>query len=248
MKALRRILAVCLLLLSVAGLVLSIVGSVKVWPITARLKARLDRGFQRIDELLELGKTDLGYAQNAIVKSREGLKAFKEAPAPTSKDARGKQMVIRTMAPQLANMRTTMSRVAETSVALQGILDEVSQLPLGPAKRPDGEKLRDAGELLGTVQKTAQSLSVLLPEKPDAEPTIPDPQKTLDDLEQLVIECQGRLENFSERVGEVKTTADHWAQRGPWLVTVGLLWVALGQVCMFLVGCRLLRSPKQGSK
>src|SRR5439155_5676468 len=183
------------------GMILCAAGIVGIWIVRPPLRERLTRVFDRVDGLLDTARRDLVVVQVAVNRSRQELAAFRQAPregaAASKRQGLRKNLsrtVARELAPRSGDLRATLGRVAEASVALNGLLAGADKLPFAAPAGLDAESMGDVHETLTQVTKRAQELSSLFPEdgtgSPDEKAGPPRAEKALDALQELTEECE----------------------------------------------------------
>jgi len=150
------------------------------------------------------------------------------------------------LTPQSGNLRATLGRVAEASVALNGLLAGADKLTFAAPAGLDAERVEDVHETLAQVTKKAEELSSLFPEpdgdrSPDDKAAPPGAEKALDALQELTDECEARVEQVAVREERLRSLADVLLRWGPAVATLLLVWITLGQASLLLHGWTLLR-------
>ena len=241
----KRILGLIFLLLGTAGFLLCVAGVVGVWVVRAPLRERLAQVVARVEEVLERAKVDLGAVQTALTRSQSDLKKLREAK-PQKQD-RLRQAMAQNLSQQLGpgtgDLRASLTRVAEASVVLENVLQEAGALASGRGERLDAGDAEDLSKKLAGVARKSWELSSLFPERgqgpPDAD--LDRAGRKLDEVQEVVTECQERVDTFESRLQRLKAGADVWTARGPYVVTGVLGLFGLGQLALFLWGVSLMR-------
>src|SRR5262249_19117882 len=133
MNALRRILGAVFLLLGGAGFLLCLAAMIGVWPARTALQGRLGSLYGRVGGAVVAAGEDLGVVREALARRRQTLTAYKNAPPATPENAAKRKFLLKAvsttlgkdLAPNSAQLRTTMTRVAEGSVVVEAFLRDI---------------------------------------------------------------------------------------------------------------------------
>src|SRR5271168_4693148 len=134
----KRILAGLTLLLGAAGLLLRLAGGVGVWIVKEPVKAKATRIVERINSALDLADKGLDHVKTSLTRAAERLDTVREKQRrlnqePRSNNAMGgflARTVQQTLAPEFSNAHETFHTVAEASLVVNTVLEDLGNFPL----------------------------------------------------------------------------------------------------------------------
>jgi hypothetical protein len=248
MKACKRLLAGLTLLLATAGLLLFLAGGVGIWLVKEPVTEKATHVFARIEDALEVADQSLENAKMSLTRAAGRLDTVrKEQRELTQAAARNRglgtrlaQMVQRSVAPELGNAYQTLHKVAEASVVVNSVLEDLGNFPFLAATGLDMGPVTEMNSRLADVGPAAWELSRLLgaPE-PDA-----DTAAQLSSVDRAVKGLQGLLAEYKPQIRQVRQTTETLKSKTlPWItpawVAVSALcfWIALSQVSLIFHAC-----------
>ena len=138
MRLCKRTLTGLTLLLSAAGLLLSLAGGVGVWAVKGPVTAKATWVFQRVEAALDVADQGLAHVKTSLARAAERLDKVREerrqlAREPQRGDATRRflaRTVQQTVAPEIDNAHEKLHAVAEAAVVVNSVLEDVGTVPL----------------------------------------------------------------------------------------------------------------------
>jgi hypothetical protein len=225
----RRFLRWLLVIFGVLGLVHCVAGLIACWQLRAEALPRLDALFTRADELLTDVGGDVSRVRDSLRQVQTDLDATRRSPGRPAMAA---------VARRLGDTRPKLSRAVELGMVANGVLDSLSDLSLADRAGINTDRLRGTSEQLDQAVKLAADVGGAVP--PEEASRIAD----------AVGRAVAVLDEAAERVGALKDRIAIRRMEIPQQVTyaaiiatVALIWIAVGQVCMIVVGRRRTATP-----
>jgi hypothetical protein len=245
MRVCKRVLAGLVLLLSTAGLLLSVAGGVGVWIVKGPVTDRATRVFGRVEAALDVVEQGLDHAQASLARAAERLDGVKQeqrklAREPRRNSALGRLLartVQQRVAPELGDAHETLHTVAEAAVVVNSVLEDVGNLPPLATSGLDLDRLTELNSRLADVGPAAWELSRLLGEPgpesdPEAGAQLSRIERTLDTMRGLVGQYQAQVAQARQRTEELKTRTLAWITPAAVLVSLVCFWIAASQVSL----------------
>jgi hypothetical protein len=244
MKICKRIVAGFTLLLSAAGLLLSLVGGGGIWiikgPVTesaTRIFGRIDAALDVADQGLEQVKTSLARAGERLEKAKEEQRSLAQEPQPNSALRRlVAQKVQRQIAPEIGNANEKLHTVAEAAVVVNSVLEDVGNFPFLSVAGLDLDRLTEVNSRLAEVAPAAWELSRLLGEpgqETDAARTqLSRIEQALNTMRGFIAEYVAQVAAVRQRLEELKSRTFPWITPAAVLVSLVCFWIALSQVSL----------------
>lgn len=253
MKFCKRIVALLVLLLGVAFFALCLGVAIGVWVILGPVTERATTLFERIESALKLAdqsltqvSTSLGQSMERLNDARVEQKKLAQAPPKTGVLRR---MLVRTvqqnLGPEFANAQKKLQAVAEASVVVNSVLDDLGNIPLLAAKGIDTEQIAEMNHRLADLGPAAWELSRLLGDndtEAEAEAQFSRIEQTLRTMQTTLGQYEQRVTEVRQRTGQVKSLALSWLTPVAILVSLIGLWLALSQVSMMAHAWSWLRN------
>ena len=251
MNAVKRILAVPILLVSVAMLLASVAGGAGVWIVRAPVTAKANRVFERVDQALTMAEENLDLAKASLKRAAENLDSARDEQRRLAKESQKgsglRRKLARTVqqkvARELGDANEKLHTVAEAAVVVNSVLEDVGNLPLLATSGLDMDRLKEMNGNLARVGPAAWELSRLLGEsKPDA-----DAGQQMSGVERILTTVRGWVSDFEPRLTEVrqrteslKTSVLFWITPAAAVISGVFFWIALSQIsCMCHAWCWL---------
>ena len=244
MKACKRILAGVVLLLSAAGLLLSLAGGIGVWIVKGPATAKATRVFERIEAALDIAgkgldqsKTSLARAAERLDSAREEQRKLAQEPRPNSALRRVlARTVQQRVAPEIGNAHEKLHTVAEAAVVVNSVLEDVGNFPFLSVTGLDIDRLTEINDRLADVGPAAWELSRLLGEpalgSDAADAQFSRIERALKTMRGLIVEYESRLTEVRQRTEELKSRTLPWITPASILISVACFWIALSQVSL----------------
>ena len=244
MNACQRALAGLTLLLSVAGLLLSLAAGVGVWLVKGPVTAKATWAFERIDAALGVADQSLEQVKTSLARAAQRLDGVREEQRQLAQGARTsnplRRRLVRTVqqniVPEVGNAHEKLHTVAESAVVVNALLEDLGNLPFSSVAGLDLGRLTDINGRLATVGPAAWELSRLLGE-PDA--TSDDTVTQLSRVDQALKTMRGLIAEYEPQLAQVRQRTEALKSRTlPWitpaavLVSLACFWVALSQISL----------------
>jgi hypothetical protein len=260
MKAIKLIFGVLFILLGLAGTGFCIAGLVGMWRYKQPLTDWTERAAQQAEKTLGIVSRGLGELNKSLANARAKLDTINDAAAeksPDSKDSRTKRMLARVavseLGPRIGSARDTVDMVAEGSVVLNSMLTDLLARPQAKSFL-DTDRLREISESLRTTAKASEEISGLLAkDDPNTKENTEAIQgktsviaEALEKIKALLGKCLEEIDAIRGDVARLTPNVSVWMSWGVWGLTVALIWIILGQLCLFVVGWRWLKTALKG--
>ena len=241
MNACKRILAGLALLLSAAGLLLSLAAAVGVWVVKGPWTDRATHVFERVEAKLDVADQGLDHVKSSLARASERLDAAREeqrklAQEPQRQGALGRMLartVQQSVAPQIGDAHEKLHTVAEAAVVVNAVLEDVGNVPFLSAAGLDLDRLAEMNRQLADVGPAAWELSRLLGEpgqESDAGAQLSRVDHTLKAMRRLVDEYEPQVAQVRQRTEALKATFFRWVTPASVIASLACFWVALSQV------------------
>jgi hypothetical protein len=243
MKVLKRILAGLILLLSVAGLLVSLAAGVGVWFAKKPVTDRANRIFGRVDSALDLADQSLDQVNASLARAAERLESVKKQqkeiaqnpPRGTATRRFMAQTVQRQIAPDLGNAHEKLNTIAAAAVVVNSVLEDVGSVPSLETSGLDVDRLAEINRRLSQVESSAWELTRLLGEPEadtDAEAALSRIEQVLQTLKGLIADYVSRVAEFRHRSEELKARTLAWITYATITISLVSFWIALSQLSL----------------
>ncbi len=246
MNIFKRILAGLGLLLGTVGLLLSLAGGIGVWIVKESVTTKATYAFQRIDSKLDIAEKGLEQVQTSLTRAQERMETAREEQRNLAQRPRSSfdlrrpllNMVQRSIAPDLDNAHATFHKVAEASLVVNTVLEDLGNSPFVSLTGLDADSLSDINARLSQVESSAWALGRLLTE-PDldsdaAGAQLTQVEQTLKSLQELIARYQTQVKQLRERTTELKSRTLYWIPIGTFLISFVCFWIALSQISILI--------------
>lgn len=244
MTFVKRVLAIIVVLVSVAGLLLALAGGVGIWTVkqsvTETVTGILDRIGEGIDvarENLQQVKVSLARAQERLSEARAENRRIAQEPenGPNLRRMMARS-VTQFVAPELGDANAKMYDIAKASVVVNSILEDVGNFPLLDVAGFNVEEISSLNEQLAAVGPTAFELSRLLNDPnastADAEAQVSRIEQTVTALKGWVVKYEQMLADVQDRKVDLTNRTLPWITPGAILISLACFWIAVSQVGM----------------
>jgi hypothetical protein len=243
MRACKRILAGLVLLLSAAGLLLSLAAGAGVWVVKGPVTDKATHTFARVEAALDVADQGLEHARTSLDRAVERLdaaRAEEKQRAAASKPGRARRLVARTLqqqlAPEVGNAHEKLHTVAEAAVLVNTVLEDLGNFPLLSRTGLDLDGLAELNGRLGEVAPRAWELSRLLGESgapaPDADTQLSRIDRALKTMRAKITEYEAQVASVRQRTEQLKSQTLPWITPAAILVSLVCFWVALSQLSL----------------
>jgi hypothetical protein len=215
-----------------------------VWIIKEPGTARATEVFGRIETALDVAEQNLEQVKASLTRASEHLDSVrqeqkKRAPEPQRNKGVQRRLartVQRKVGPELGNAQKKLSTVAEATVVINTVLEDMGKVPFVATSDLDVEQLTKLNSRLADLGREAWELSRLLGEpKPDSEAA--SHQMSLIDrilqvLPEVIAEFKQRLNQARQRTEELKSRTLPRITPAAILISVVCFWIALSQISL----------------
>jgi hypothetical protein len=244
MNVCKRILAGLTLLLSAAGLLLSLAGGVGVWLVKGPATAEATRIFERIEAALNVADQGLDHVKTSLARAAERLDNARAEQRQLTRES-GKMDAARRflaraaqqrIAPEIEDAHEHLHTVAEAAVVVNSVLEDVGTFPFLSVTGLDLDRLAEINSLLAEVGPRAWELGRLLGE-PGADSSEAGTQlsrvdQTLKAMRGLIAEYEPQLTQVRQRTEALRDSTLPWVTPAAVLVSLACSWIALSQVSL----------------
>ena len=256
MTALRRILALLLVLLGIIGTAACIAGIVGVWRVKQPLLDRSARAFGVADKAFVVVTEYGDVISFTLTKSREDLGTIKTKAAiennaaakPSFTDVVVSRMVADQLGTKIKNVGDAVNAVTDASIVLDSLLGQIDQLPATFVHKVNDDQLEQVQGTLGDVAAATRRLSSLLQTARPDENVPPEMAEATVEIEALLGRLLAWIDMLRERVKTTKTEVaelrprlEFWIHWGSAIITGVLAWIGFSQLVVVGVAWRWLR-------
>jgi len=238
----KQILAGFAVLLSTVALLISAAGGVGVWIVRKPVTDKATRIFDRIELALNVAEQNLEQVNISLARAADRLSTAREeqrtlANQPRTADAARRflaRTVQRNIAPEINNAHDKLHTVAEASVAVNSVLEDLGNFPFLSTSGMDLDDISEMNSRLAGVAPAAWELSRLLGEPASvvdaADGQFSRVEGGLNTLRARTAELEPRLQDVRERTEALKSIVLDWITPAALLVSLVCLWIALSQI------------------
>lgn len=241
----KRIIAALTLLLSLAGLLISLVIGIGIWFVADVATARVNQIFVRIESGLDAADNGLRQVRASLLAATEHLDSVRQdqkkiSEQPQKKNVMRKAMarsVQQNLAPKIGDAHEKLRTVAEATVVVNSVLEDLSNIPSFREKGLDRDHLVNLNHRLAEVGPAAWELSRLLGE-PD---TDADAATEITRVEQALQRMQGQLNEFEPRLQDLRQRTTRLKERSLYGITTATVlvsalsfWIGISQISLMV--------------
>jgi hypothetical protein len=260
MKALKRVLAVVVMVLSVLMVVLSLAGLVGTW---AANKAVTDAAVQvltGIDAVLGRTEQALTRLDTAVGNARDRVDAFDEAVATAGENFVENPVLLTAISerldleigPAVEEVRETVQTIRETALAAQDAVQTLNALPfisIGGSAAEEG-KLQGLSDAVTGLREGVQEIRTGIREAKagaaaQVVSTFDRGTSRLDAglaaIDATVSGYGPQVSTLRAQVSELKSALPLWLDVASVVISLALLWLIFAQVVTFLFGLSLFK-------
>jgi hypothetical protein len=256
MRILKRIVAVVIMVTSVLVLVLGLAGIAGTWMVRSRLDDGLGRimtAAEAVGAQQELDRLDAALAQAstqiaAVEQEVQALGTDLDQNKPLLAALTDKLGV--DLAPLAVRAREMMDTIRETVAAVNSVVETINALSFVSKPIPELEKLNALAEEIDTFEAEVQNLRLTIEQRRSeiiaggvSIVTTPAARIRggLDRAQATVSGYSQRLGTLQENLSALGATVGQWLTWLAVILTLILLWLALSQAALFVLGWRALR-------
>jgi hypothetical protein len=229
------------LLVSTLVLLLSLVGGIGVWIIRQPVMVRTSQIFGRaqaaldiVEEGLEGTRKSLTRAKEHLDSARQDQKNLNQQPQPKNAKRKALAMAVkRGLSKDIEDSQAKLNTVAEASVVVNSVLEDLGNLPLFSTFGLDQGRLTEVKRGLTGVSAGAWGLSQALDE-PDGDANAAGEQlsrldQPLETIRRLLDKYQPKVQQVRSRTKELEERTQSWVTPAAVLISALCLWIALSQ-------------------
>jgi hypothetical protein len=256
-RACIRILAGLVLLLSAAGLLLSLAGGVGVWVVRGPVTDKATQTFGRVEAKLDLASQALEQAKTSLDRAAERLATAREEERARSADPPGlaRRVLARTLTQRFVDAGTAQEKlhtVAEAAVVVNSVLEDLGNFPLLAVAGLDVGPLAEMNTQLADVAPRAWELSRLLggggrPGEEDDNARLSRMDRTLKKIRASVADYESKVAEVRRRTEELKSRTLPWITPAAAVLSLVCFWVALSQLSLLCHAWSWCRNPGRHS-
>jgi hypothetical protein len=248
-RTFRRVSAALLLAGGSVGFALCLAGIVTCWVARPSLIRNGSRSCDSADKILADVADGLERTKSSLQNAKNGLASLPQAAdQPGSERLRERVALLRALMPQLTpqiqDARRRLDVAADTAVIARSLLEGFEGMPLLQTTALDTDKLRGTALQVKNLQDSAEKLrDALGPDDRFADAETARFEAQLASALAKLEEVSGHVTAIRHRFQEISAKLAGWLTMAAALVTVLLVWVAVGQIGLILHG----RSLRKGS-
>ena len=255
MQRLKRILAIIVMIISVLMLVLSLAGIIGAWivrpqittsleEVAARAETRVNNAKQGLDQL-DTGLSDAG---NQIAEMEQNLQSFgsdlEQNKPLITKVTDGLESKLGSFLETAGEIVTT---ILEAITALNSTVETLNAIPFVSIPLPEFERIETLSQGFEDTQTQVQDLRATIDQQQSEiiQGTVSIVSEPLSRINSRLDALQTRVSGYSEQLAaiqaglsEFKTSIGRWLTYAAVLVTFIMLWLALSQVGLLVLGWR----------
>jgi hypothetical protein len=254
----KRIIAIVVMIVSVIGLIASLLAVVGVWTAKARLAVESQAALDGLAGGLQIASDALAEIDPALNGSRAALEEI-SATAGGAGDKLGEPKAVELaqgVRDKLAEIEGKVNdadgRLDEVELRINGLLDTVNKLPGVQVPPLDVKVLDDLGGLLADASTGLQDLAdtvtggkaSVVGEMQTIEQSVAEARSGLAALENSSVRVQNGIAAAQAAAAEWRSLIPDWLQRAATTLTLALIWFALGQVGLFMWMLSVYRSTR----
>ncbi len=245
----KRIVAALTLLISIAGLLLSIAGGVGIWIVKPPLMAKTAYVFDRVETALDVASQGLDHVKTSLARAAERLETVKEEQRKIAQQPQTggtmRRLMARTvqqrMAPEFSDAHEHLHTVAEAAVVVNTVLEDVGNFPLFSVTGLEMGDLTEMNNRLTQVESSAWEMTRLLGESgkdaDGAEAGLSKIERSLETMQGLIATYEPRLAQVRQQTEQVKLKKLAWALPVAIGISFVCFWIALSQISLMIHAC-----------
>ena len=245
MRTCKRILAGLTLLLSTAGLLLSLAAGVGVWVVKGPATAQATWAFERIGAALDVADQSLGHVKSSLARASERLDGVREEQRQLTREPQradvARRFLARTVqqkvAPEIDNAHEKLHAVAEAAVVVNSVLEDLGSFPFLEITGLEVDQLTQLNGNLSRVESSAWEMLRLLGEQgsetgSEAAARLSQVERALQTMQGLIAQYEPQLAKVRQQTEGVKSKKLFWLTPAAIMISLTCFWFALSQVSL----------------
>jgi len=258
MRILKRIAAVVIMVASVLVLVLGLAGIAGTWMIRSRLDDGLGRIITAAEAEAANARQELDRLDAALTQASTQIAAVEQEVQELGTDLDQTKPLLTALtdklgvdlAPLAVRAREMMDTIRETVAAVNSIAETINALPFVSKPIPELEKLNTLAEEIDTFEAEVRNLRLTIEQRRSeiiagSVSIVTTPAARIrNGLYRAQATVSGYSQQLSALQGDLsalRATLEHWLTWLAVIVTLTLLWLAVSQAALFVLGWRALR-------
>jgi hypothetical protein len=205
---------------------------------------RASQIFGRVEAALDVVDEGVDGARKSLARAMERLESARQeqrnlSQQPQLKNGKRKALALavkRSLPPAIEDSRRKLDTVAEASVVVNSVLQDVGNLPFLSASGLDHERLTELNQRLAEVGPAAWELSEKLGD-PDSDASAAGEQlsridQTMQTIHGFLDEYQPKVQQVRERTKRLKDGTQSWMTATAVLISALCSWIALSQASL----------------
>jgi phage-related protein len=255
MRTLERVLTVILMVVSILALLLSLAGIVGTWIVRDKLSTALVGIVTNAETMATSAKQGLDHLDATLTQAGDQVAALEQGVQTLGTNVEENKPLLTalsdqlkaTLGPLLDTARELMTSLGEAVAAVNSAIEAINAIPFLSAEIPEitaldklSQDLESFGneveDLLTTIDLKSSEIvngvtSILTTPLSKVGGALDQMQATISGFSQQVGDVQQRLSNLESDIPK-------WLTWGAVILTVVLLWFALSQAALFVLGWR----------
>jgi chromosome segregation ATPase len=258
MRILKRIVAVVIMVTSVLVLVLGLAGIAGTWMVRSRLDDGLGRIMTAAEAEAANARQELDRLDAALTQASTQIAAVEQEVQELGTDLDQTKPLLTALtdklgvdlAPLAVRAREMMDTIRETVAAVNSIAETINALPFVSKPIPELEKLNTLAEEIDTFEAEVRNLRLTIEQRRSeiiagSVSIVTTPAARIrNGLYRAQATVSGYSQQLSALQGDLsalRATLEHWLTWLAVIVTLTLLWLAVSQAALFVLGWRALR-------
>jgi len=255
MRTLRRVFAVIVMVVSILVLLLSLTGIVGTWIVRGKLSTALVGIVTNAETMATSAKQGLDQLDATLTQAGDQVAALEQGVQTLGTNVEENKPVLTalsdalksTLGPLLDKARELMTSLSEAVAAVNNAIETINAIPFLSADIPEITALDTLSQELESFSSEVQNLVATIDEKSSeivngVTSILTTP---LSKISGALDQMQATISGFSQQVGDVQqglsnleSAIPKWLTWGAVILTVILLWLALSQAALFVLGWR----------
>lgn len=245
MTLFSRLLAGLTLLLAAVLLLLSLTAAVAVWFLRQPVTSRATNLLARIESALQVAQNGLTSLQTSLDRSSERLLSVRQEQRKldqqTNPPSSARRLLARTvqqrLSPELGDAHSTLHTVAEASIVVSSILEDIGNVPFLANAGLDSQDLTRLNQRLLQVESSAWELSRLLGDpdsSAEADAQLSRVEQTILALRTLITQYESKLLQARQQKELLQSRIFPWITPATLLLSLLCFWFALSQISLLV--------------
>jgi phage-related protein len=255
MRALKRVLAVIVMVVSILVLLLSLAGIVGTWIVRGELSTALVGIVTNAETLATSAKQGLDQLDATLAQAGDQVAALEQGVQTLGTNVEQNKPLLTALSdklnaaigPLLDKASELMTSLGEAVAAVNSAIEAINAIPFLSVNIPQITAVDTLSQSLESLRSEVQTLLTAIDEKSSeivngVTSVLTTP---LSKIGSTLDQMQAAISGFSQQVGDVqqglanlKSAIPIWLTWGAVILTVILLWLALSQAALFVLGWR----------